>query len=460
MDVNEEFQGLWIGHFAPSDGTATIRAYANAHEEAMIWAIRKSGEVMLRGRFDVGRFVLEDVLRLAFAGMVVDEYADSLTAIKNPFGQITIVGPLPEDVTGSGLIIEQSTGGGRVSNLKLQVHYRQLTLDAINRTDFREKDIESVIPPTVRMTGTLTWRQVTSSAEDSVWLTLNLELTDDPEYNAERGMNNLAYQIKLDKEVEIEFVSAATALSDDSADFIVEDSNTFMLCQRPSSQCDPAPTEMLVRRIPIRFVCLFNPSSGEIDKIRELCAQQVNGVCKVWRSQAILSVKVLHDGLPVVEFLGAILSSDSFTDDQSNWNDLISIPAVDDPERLDVFIVREVDRNGTAISGVSYNWTVVSAGVVLSYEKLVHDQAYEFTLAHELGHCLGLEHPTRTTTVGGIPLRQGSKKSVMHIDINDHAPEKNSIDNCIIFGDGYKGLLNPLAKVIRPLRKDCLRPAP
>jgi hypothetical protein len=39
-----------------------------------------------------------------------------------------------------------------------------------------------------------------------------------------------------------------------------------------------------------------------------------------------------------------------------------------------------------------------------------------------------------------------------------HAPRANTAANCVLFGENYLGLLNPLAGIVWPLRKDCLRP--
>jgi hypothetical protein len=59
--------------------------------------------------------------------------------------------------------------------------------------------------------------------------------------------------------------------------------------------------------------------------------------------------------------------------------------------------------------------------------------------------------------VGKIDLPQGSKNSVMQIK-GGHAPRANTAANCVLFGENYLGLLNPLAGIVWPLRKDCLRP--
>ena len=78
-----------------------------------------SGEILLRGRRDeTGTFVLEEIARIALAGWVGPE---------DPFGRVTIAGPVEAVPTG------EQRGSGGETGLRLQVHYRQLTLNAIER---------------------------------------------------------------------------------------------------------------------------------------------------------------------------------------------------------------------------------------------------------------------------------------------------------------------------------------
>ena len=456
MDIKEDLQGLWVGQSSIDDSTATIETGESETGKPTTWSVRKSGEIMLRGHSEGGRFVLQEVLRIAFAGVVVGPVGAFEDDIKNPFGKITIVGPLPETTSGFKPVISQDDMSGKVTNLWLQVHYLQLSLDDIERgAYYRAKETEIRIPPTVRMKGDMTWNQV-SIDEKSVRLSINFTFTDDTAFNDAQGIKNLVNTITLDKELEMEFFSVESALPDDSLDEFTEDGKVYRLCHRPNAPCSAGANEMLIRRIPIRFVCIFNATEAEKAELAVLCTEQIDGICEVWRGQAVLSAKVRIDVTPMVVFAGRLLSTENFADSQSNWNTLINLPAAEDPDVIDIFIVRRVSHNGAAIPGVSYDLTVVSAGVVLSLAAL-RNPAHKYLLAHELGHCLGLEHPGQVTTVGGTPLPEGSPNSVMQI-INGHAPLENTADNCVIFGDSYHGLLNPLARVVIPLRKDCLRP--
>lgn len=451
MVMQTELQNVWIGHPSYS-GSSKI----NDGE----WGMATLGEIMLRGHVEEGgRFVLEEVLRIAYAGFV--EEAD------NPFGEVTIVGPLPETAVGIPADIEQFGASGDVSNLALQAHYRQLTLDAIESGYYlnNEREANDVrIPPVVRMNGRLHWEQIGVGTERPIRLAIDIQFNDDGDYNSGNGLTNLILQITIAPE-EFEFYSVADAKPDESQEVVEHGSSFYRLCTRPQGLCADDAVHMLVRHIPIRFVCLFDADATEQAQILSLCVEQVNGVCEVWRDQTVLGAVVRYDkhpledpdAHPVVEFPGQLLATQNFRNDQSNWDRLIRLPAADAIWVVDVFIARDViDEDGESIPGIAYDPTVMSAGVVLSFNALVNDRAHKYLLAHELGHCLGLEHPGLVTTVGGVALPQGSTGSVMEI-ANHHAPVNNSTDNCVIFSDGY-ALLNPMARVIWPLSKDCLRP--
>jgi hypothetical protein len=182
----------------------------------------------------------------------------------------------------------------------------------------------------------------------------------------------------------------------------------------------------------------------------------VAGACEVWREQAILAVQV--EGEEVVVTYAAE-TREKFIDSGAAFSGLMA--AANAPSTIDIFLVREVEwqQNGSRLPGIAYDVTTANAGVVLALWAL-RDGGHRHLLAHELGHCLGLSDRGDRRTVGGIELPQGSKNSVMQMKGKGggHAPRGNTAANCELFGEEYPGLLNPLAGIVWPLRKDCLRP--
>ena len=436
MNSNENASGLWI---AQSSGFAKIN-------DGEFW-MEHSGEILLRGRRDeTGTFVLEEIARIALAGWV---------GPKDPFGRVTIAGPVEAVPTG------EQRGSGGETGLRLQVHYRQLTLNAIERgTYFQTKgetegETDAFIPPVVSMRGELVWEQVFGD-DRTVGLSVKLFLTDDEGANLDRGLENLARTITFNDALELTFASVDDALPDDSPDTVVEGEVFYRLCTRPVSPCAAGAPEMLIRRLRIRFVCLFAATEDEQGELQGLCARQVAGACEVWREQAILAVQAEESGGGiVVEYVDEWRRIEEFTDSVTAWNVLIA--AANAPSTIDIFVVREVKRqNGSRPSGVAYDITTANAGVVLSLWAL-RDGGHRHLLAHELGHCLGVSDFGDRRAVGKIDLPQGSKNSVMQIK-GGHAPRANTAANCVLFGENYLGLLNPLAGIVWPLRKDCLRP--
>jgi len=434
MNSNENASGLWI---AQSSGFAKIN-------DGEFW-MEHSGEILLRGwRDETGTFVVEEIARIALAGWVGPE---------DPFGRVTIAGPVRGVPTG------EQRGNGAVTGLRLQVHYRQLTLAAIERGTYfsteeeTEAETHAFLPPVVFMRGELVWEQVFGE-DRTVGLSVKLYLTDDEGANLDRGLENLARTITFNDALQLEFASVDDALPDDSPDTVVEGEVRYRLCTRPASPCAAGATEMLIRRLPIRFHCLFDATEQERGELPGLCASQMAGACEVWREQAILAVQVEAQGEEIVVAYAAE-TREEFIDSVPAFSELMA--AANAPSTIDVFLVREVTRqNGSSLPGVAYDITTANAGVVLALRAL-RDEEHRHLLAHELGHCLGLSDRGDRTFVGEIELPQGSKNSVMQIK-GGHAPRKNTAANCAFFGEDYLGLLNPLAGIVWPLRKDCLRP--
>ncbi|MFM7582853.1 MAG: hypothetical protein ACKO9F_09100, partial [Caldilinea sp.] len=169
---------------------------------------------------------------------------------------------------------------------------------------------------------------------------------------------------------------------------------------------------------------------------------------------AILAVQV--EGEEVVVTYAAE-TREKFIDSGAAFSGLMA--AANAPSTIDIFLVREVEwQNGSRLPGIAYDITTANAGVVLALWAL-RDGGHRHLLAHELGHCLGVSDRGDRRTVGGIELPQGSKNSVMQMKGKGrHAPRGNTAANCELFGEEYPGLLNPLAGIVWPLRKDCLRP--
>lgn len=437
MNSNENANGLWI---TQSSGFAKIN-------DGEFW-MEHSGEILLRGRRDeTGTFVVEEIARIALGGWVVERP-------DNPFGRVTIAGPVEAVPTGG------QRGSGGVTGLRLQVHYRQLTLAAIERGTYfpTETDAftDAFIPPVVYMDGELQWEQQweqVSREDRTVGLSVKLFLWDDTASNLDRGLENLARTITFNDALQLEFASVDEALPDDSPDTVVEGGVLYRLCTRPVSPCAAGATEMLIRRLPIRFHCLFAATEEERGELPGLCTSQVAGACEVWREQAILAVQVEAQGEGIVVTYAAE-TWEKFIDSGTAFSGLMA--AADAPSTIDIFLVREVERqNGSRLPGIAYDITTANAGVVLALWAL-RDGGHRHLLAHELGHCLGLSDRGDRREVGGIVLPQGSKNSVMQIK-GRHAPRANTAANCVLFGENYLGLLNPLAGIVWPLRKDCLR---
>ncbi|MCX6041521.1 MAG: hypothetical protein NTV69_10330, partial [Caldilinea sp.] len=332
MNSNENASGLWI---AQSSGFAKIN-------DGEFW-MEYSGEILLRGRRDeTGTFVLEEIARIALAGWVGPE---------DPFGRVTIAGPVEAVPTG-----EQRGSGG---------------------------ETDAFIPPVVSMRGELVWEQVFGD-DRTVGLSVKLFLTDDEGANLDRGLENLARTITFNDALELTFASVDDALPDDSPDTVVEGEVFYRLCTRPVSPCAAGAPEMLIRRLRIRFVCLFAATEDEQGELPGLCARQVAGACEVWREQAILAVQAEESGGGiVVEYVDEWRRIEEFTDSVTAWNVLIA--AANAPSTIDIFVVREVKRqNGSRPSGVAYDITTANAGVVLSLWAL-RDGGHRHLLAHELG---------------------------------------------------------------------------
>ncbi|MFZ4848015.1 MAG: hypothetical protein ACOYL7_02645 [Caldilinea sp.] len=442
MNNNENASGLWI---AQSSGLAKIN-------DGEFW-MEHSGEILLRGRQDEsGTFVVEEIARIALGGWVVE-------VEENPFGRVTIAGPVGAVPTGG------QRGNGEVTGLRLQVHYRQLTLAAIERGTyfpteteaFTEAFTDAFIPPVVYMDGALQWEQQweqVSGEDRAVGLSVKLFLWDDTASNSGRGVENLARTITFNDPLQLVFASVDEAQPDDSPDTVVESGVSYRLCTRPTSPCAAGATEMLIRRLPIRFHCLFAATEEERGELPGLCASQVAGSCEVWREQAILALQVETQGEGIVVTYAAE-TWEEFIDSGTAFSGLMA--AAGAPSTIEIFLVREVKRqSGSSLPGIAYDITTANAGVVLALWAL-RDGGHRHLLAHELGHCLGLSDRGDRREVGGIVLPQGSKNSVMQMK-GGHAPRRNTAANCELFGEDYPGLLNPLAGIVWPLRKDCLRP--
>lgn len=454
----EELKSLWVGR-VPFDESSD----AVIETEAGNFPIRKFGEIFLRGSRDMDRFFLERVARIAFVGLAVDDDGSPTASKEDPFGEVTIIGPIPDDVAGSGPVeIVQDGETGTVNGLQLQVHYRQLTLNEIERGRLRpseEDDSDIGLPPTVRMTGALNWRLLPDSGDERLHLQIELTFQDDTDFNRGQERPNLIKQVTfLRKNVDVAFMAAETAPLDDSPDsFQTADGRIFRICSRPLDSCANNAVFMFVRRLPIRFICLAQ--NVDLQEVAFLCHIQLEAACAVWRGQATLAASVEYDpdaGLPIVETPALQNDYSTFKDNGIDWGRLLLEPALAQAGVIEVYIAERVRRGNRLITGVTYDLAVASTGIILSLEALKNAN-YANLLAHELGHCLGLAHPHETLTVGGVALAQGSSASVMDPPSAGPIPAVNTFDNCAIFGDAYSGLLNPLAGTMIPLRVDCLR---
>jgi hypothetical protein len=315
-----------------------------------------TGETLLYVKPDDEQLTVQ-IRRVAFHGTLVDPAWDER------LGVVSLSSTIEEGQV-YGVV-----GDARV---RLQLHYAELSRQTHERLkEYDSPDDEDATFPFVEeVEATLSWEIKERNAEN-FWLAVNLEMKEliAGETRIVEGLR-LAYTPVL-----VRFILAGTGEP--------RPKPTYSL----PSNCPPLPldcaedTGSVTRTLAIRFVDLS--SQDQNHDLAQLCRNQIEGVCDVWRSKSCLDLDVEHE---IVQ--GSMPDRNKYKICTKQKEGEIQNAGYADPNALDIYLV---DKLTTRIGGgVAHDSNQASCYIILEVGKLGGNL---YLLAHELCHAVGLSHP-------------------------------------------------------------------
>lgn len=380
------------------------------------------GEVLLDGRAEGTTFVAHQLRRLALYGSLVDPGKDER------IGVFSLSGPA------DGSPVQPSTDN-LFDTITLQLHYAALTRQ--HEPVYENED--AVFPRSERINASLQWLQASGFDPPIVFLQLRLNAAGLPSQHLE-----VIQRIHLEIG-SLLFQHAGTGAPRPKPHFTLSSN-----CPTPALPC-AADLGSVTRTLPIKFIDFSTKNVADVTELKDLedvCQQQIDGVCAVWRNKAALDLDVQgnleHGTADHKDRFAFCNGADELMLPQPLAN--VVPPSFDVPERVEVYIVDELlDRGG---GGVAHNCGFASAYCIIA---MLEARSNPFLLAHELGHILGLDHPDGLDLSPPYP---GSPESIMQAATVN--PPINTTFNCRIFTITAGGPLNPI--VATTVTSDCFRP--
>jgi hypothetical protein len=357
--------------------------------------INFGGEMLFYGQSEGDDFVVEELRRLALVGRSPDP--------EDGLGVIALAGPVQ--------IAELAPGPeGRAETLLMELSYQALSnLDAPERA----ADVEF---PRVELFATdmnWAWRRDGALAESQVGLRLDFEHTR-VEFR-DGDLEPVIDQFALEP-VDVSYDLAGTG--EEPVSSAKHNSLQVTECLqdtvRPPCGQD---LETVVRQVPIRFVNVSSKRSWQLERV---CEKQINTLCEVWWSKAVLNVVVEPDiedrsaQLSRFKNISALQQQKELSTEYERLNPSSS-------NVVEVFLVDKLDFDDVdgAVcldAGKGRAFCILEEGK-LPQPGVVHTR--DFLLAHEMGHVLGITHPSGKPPIfypgpGGRPKNYiGSSNSVL-----------------------------------------------
>jgi hypothetical protein len=352
--------------------------------------ISLKGEILLYGRTEGNVFIVEQLRRLALYGTLQQSpNGDRL-------GVISLAGPL----TYPELALDQDPKAGAIYNLNLQLHYRALSIEGPNSLQ------EAIFPRVEVLTADLTWTQAGELNGQEVKLTIGLPIS-----KLVDGWLGLVDTMTLD-EAPCSFYLPGAGPSNQN-----QKHNSLHGCI-DGSPCTQGATNF-GRLLPLRFINVCGIPSSQLE---QGCQKQIDGVCEVWRNKAALG-PVVEPNIQPGNNLGDITPTTA--------QKLRSTTA----SHVNVYLVQGFDYDATG-GGDTKDGGQASAYCMLQ-ANLLSNPSNRYLLAHELGHVLGISHPTGSdvisypaATATGVNVHRGERNSVMQPGINSM---RNTSRNLQIF---------------------------
>ena len=353
-----------------------------------------SGEVVLDGQVNDGRFEITAWRRVALVGRPQDRDTSAARSI----GIISLVGPIGEPAAEAAL-----------DQINLQLHYEALSTRLPQHVDDRSTGVRF---PEVETSATSVEWAAESDADGPVTLTLNMT-TEQARDNQVLG---LVTNIGLNA-----LTAQLVPIRDEPYHSLTHHSLTGScadpdLAQPLGREWQPT----ITRLVPLVFVSLCKDFS---ERVQQVCENQLRTLCAAWRFQGALDYILRAAELQVPALADDVETYHILND--GGLSDLRTLWPRPDAAAL-VYFVDSLELAQHEGGAVTIDSGVGSTYCVIDVQKA---DAKPYLLAHEIGHVLGLDDPN-----GNRPnLVRGEANTVMDVSALIHT--RNRLSNCHIFSD-------------------------
>lgn len=403
---------LYIGHISRTKGSIEVE---NAPRDVLIW-----GEILFYGHIDQGNFRLEQVGRVALYGSMVNSIAD------DQIGVFSLAGPPPDtqpDISSDGMVV----------TLVMDQHYRALPA--------RHEYDDATFPEVEKIVARLVSKQQGQADMTTISLEINLT-TSRP---IEGGLGIL--QSLTLPQTPFLFRRAGTESAQEKAPH-----NSLSGCVSSGEESCPSDREDCIRAVNLKFINITNiildkddPAFNQAkkDKLETDVQTQITDACDIWRDQVVLDLVVE----PEIEDAPSLKRTYRLINGTTEADNLpyaykASLPKPPPETYLEIFLVDGISY--TNEGGDTRFGGKASTCCILVASRL-DDTGFEHLLAHELGHALGLSHPSFAPNPGSagsilVPIGQGitDKNSVKHCNFL-----KGGNVNPLVYNTGLCGCCDP-----------------